>query len=482
VFPRGSVRGQPRRWQEWQKAFIREMYRCDIEGELLYRWILLGVPKKNDKSTMAATLAVHHLLGDPYQTDPWAVCAAASDRQADIVFNDAKTICDISPDLNEATLRYRWEIRPKGGAGKLERVAAAKGKLDGKDISFLDVDEFHEWLKENWDILTNGTVGRSRAQILHTTTAGYDEASICYQEYSKGLRLATGELVDPHYLFWWYGAPRTANHRSEETWRRSNPSYGVTVTRETIADQLAKKDESTFCRYFTNQWRQTLLTWLPAGEWEACNIGAFELEEGAKTAMGWDASTEHDSTGMVTAQPRTCTAGKTHVRVKAKVWERPTRPDGNPVDEWRVPMAECLAHLRDHWTRFDVSGIAYDKAFIVWEADELEATGVPMVEWPQTPMRMVPATQALYEAICTPCECGQRRLEHDGDPALARHLSNVMARSMRGGGQMLEKKQRGKKIDLAIALLMVVGLLTTGKEQKSHGIWIPGDDDEEGDD
>ena len=240
VWPRGDVIGRPVRWLPWQKRWLRELYRCDADGDLQYRWALLGVPKKNGKTLLLAALALYHLLGDPDESDPWVVCAATSDRQADIVYNDAKIMAEMSPTLNPATDRYRWEIRPKGGPGRLERVAASKGRLDGKDISFLAVDELHEWDAENWAILTNGTVGRRRAQIVQITTAGYDLETICGREYEKGLRIASGEVPNPTYFFRWYAAPEGADYRSEKVWRAANPSYGVTVTRATIADQLRK--------------------------------------------------------------------------------------------------------------------------------------------------------------------------------------------------------------------------------------------------
>ena len=44
-------------------------------------------------------------------------------------------------------------------------------------ISMLIVDELHEWLPETWAVLTNGTVGRRRAQIVQITTAGDCPAS-----------------------------------------------------------------------------------------------------------------------------------------------------------------------------------------------------------------------------------------------------------------------------------------------------------------
>ena len=121
VLPTGEQIGEPFVLMEWQKEWIRELYRAGDTGALQYRWALLGVPKGNGKSPMAAALALYHMLGDPDVRDPWVVVAAASDKQADIVFDAAKRMCEMSPALNALTVRYRWEIQVKAGPGKLER-------------------------------------------------------------------------------------------------------------------------------------------------------------------------------------------------------------------------------------------------------------------------------------------------------------------------------------------------------------------------
>src|SRR5206468_3937609 len=189
VYPSGPMIGQLFKLMTWQREFLNDLYECDENGNLTYRWALLGVPKGNGKSPLVACDALYHLLGDPHEPDPWVVCAAASDKQADIVFNACKTICELSPRLNAATNRYRWTIEKKSGSGKIERVAASNGKLDGKIISKLYMDELHEWTLENWVVLQGGAGKRRRSQVVQTTTAGFDKESVCYREYDKGLRI-----------------------------------------------------------------------------------------------------------------------------------------------------------------------------------------------------------------------------------------------------------------------------------------------------
>lgn len=460
VLPTGDHAGQPFRLMNWQRDWICELFAADAKGTLRYRWSLLGVPKGNGKSPLVAALALYHLLGDPDEDDPWVVVAAASDKQADIVFGACREMCRRSPKLAALTISYRWEIRAKSGSGKIERVACSGGKLDGKLISLLICDELHEWLEQNWIILTGGALKRKRSQIVQVTTAGFDRESRCFKEYAKGLRILSGEEVNPSYFMRWYGLPEGADYRDMALLKACNPSWGVIVHEETMRDIIANQPESQVRRYRGNQWVETEEHWLPVGAWEACN-GEATLTPKARTWVGWDASTKRDSTAIVAIQADE--AGK--VRVQQRTWSRPTLPNGHFDESWRVPVVECEKHIRSLCEEYTVDAIAFDPAFITWSADELEAGGLPMEEWPQSPQRMCPATAALYEAVV------QGKIAHGGDPLLARHMHSVKPRNMRGGGQMLEKGPQHRQIDAAIALVMAIGVMKKSEAAEVPGTW-----------
>jgi phage terminase large subunit-like protein len=89
-----------------------------------------------------------------------------------------------------------------------------------------------------------------------------------------------------------------------------------------------------------------------------------------------------------------------------------------------------------------------------------------MVEFPQTPSRMSPATAAMYTAVI------QGTLRHDGDPVLSAHIKSARVRPMRMGGEMLEKSHKGKKIDAAVALSMAIhGALAAEVEEEMTATW-----------
>ena len=75
-----------------------------------------------------------------------------------------------------------------------------------------------------------------------------------------------------------------------------------------------------------------------------------------------------------------------------------------------------------------------------------------MVEFPQSPQRMTPATQSFYEA------CMNGTVSHSGDQRLARHVGNAVLETTGGRGQRLRKESRSsnRKIDLAVAAVMAL--------------------------
>jgi phage terminase large subunit-like protein len=86
----------------------------------------------------------------------------------------------------------------------------------------------------------------------------------------------------------------------------------------------------------------------------------------------------------------------------------------------------------------------------------LEAQGLPIVEFPQSPQRMTPTTQRFYEAVLN------AGLTHSGDPRLARHIDNcVLKVDARGSRLAKDTRNSPRKIDLAVAAVMALDRAAT---------------------
>jgi phage terminase large subunit-like protein len=123
------------------------------------------------------------------------------------------------------------------------------------------------------------------------------------------------------------------------------------------------------------------------------------------------------------------------------------KPQDN--DEWRVPRGEVKDRIRQACHDYNVREIAWDEWIWADAAEELTDEGLPVVIFQQNMTRMSPATQRFYEDVVT------GRIEHDGDPRLARHLDNCQLKTdTRGSRVVKDAKNSPRKIDLGIAAIM----------------------------
>lgn len=457
----GEWVGKPFRLLDWQKRLILELFEVDADLLRIYRWALIGVPKKNGKTELAAALGLYFLIGDD-EPSPLVVCAAASEEQADLVFGAAKTMCQMSPELREITECYDKAILvPSIPGATLLRVAAAGGTNDGKNIHVVICDELHEWTGDKgekvWNVLTNGTGARRQPMVLQITTAGFDiEGTICGRQYTYGRQVKEGAVSDPRYYFHWVEAPEESDYRDPEVWRQANPSFGILVHAPFFEDQLTKKTESVFRRYFLNQWVATEEIWIPYGVWDR-GISDLEPDPTLPLYVGIDIARNVDSSALVICQQQ----GEQFV-LRADIWLNPY-PEGHSLhDDWRMNNHLVMDRCRELFAQFPRPAVEIDKevkpgpcfAFDPWrfreEADQLMGEGLAMLEFPQNDVRMVPASQSFFEAIM------KTRVAHNGDPTLKAQVQNVTAEPRARGWRMSKPKGSSRKIDAAVAAAIAV--------------------------
>ncbi len=457
MFTNGEWIGRPFRLLPWQKRLLLSLFEIDPDGLRRYRWALLGVPKKNGKTELAAALALYFLIGDG-EPSPLVVCAAASEEQADLVFGAARRMAELSPTLSRVTARFDKEILvPSIPGAKLRRVAASVGTNDGQNIHAVICDELHEWAGAKgeavWHVLTNGTGARRQPMVFQITTAGYDLETICGQQYTYGQRVNAGEVADRRYYFEWSEAPEGADHRDPKVWAAANPSYGVIVHPAFFEDQL-KKPESVFRRYFLNQWTASEESWLPPRAWLDCEA-SVGLDPSLPIYVGIDAARTHDSSAVVISQPR-----DGRIVQRAKVWDNPYQPEDARHDAWRLELAVIENYLLELFEAYPAPAAAAEKDgpkargpafyFDPWRFDRsaelLVGKGLNMQEVPQTDSRMAPACMAYYDLIAT------KVIAHDGNVTFARHIAAASRKDVSDRAWRLTKPRGSrKKIDAAIA-------------------------------
>lgn len=465
VYGEGDRFGQPVRLELFQKLFLCWAFELKPDGQRRYRRILLEVPKGNGKTPMAAWIGAYLLA---HQQSPVIPVAAASYEQAELLFGDMRTSVAESPTLRHVFEPFEHEIQVSGGPGRAYKVAAVAGTNDGQRPSAFLADEIHEWLGNKARVhlvISNGAAKRAGSLVVNTTTPGADMSSMAGKLHTYGLKVNSGEVVDEEFLFVCWGCPEDRYDLDDPAGldaaiRDANPAADLFLSVPDVAARYHQIPRYEFVRYHLGVWTTVAERWLPHGTFEACEADT-RIDDGAEVVLGFDGSFNNDSTALVV-----CTVPEVdeppHFDV-VECWERPERAG----EEWRVPILDVEDAIRAACRQWQVREIVCDPARWARTYQVLEAEGLPVVEFPQSPQRMTPATQRMYEAIVN------QQVTHSGDPRLARHFNNCALRPT-SRGPMLSKdtKDSPRKIDLAVASVMALHRACAPAEEEAPEPWV----------
>jgi phage terminase large subunit-like protein len=127
-------------------------------------------------------------------------------------------------------------------------------------------------------------------------------------------------------------------------------------------------------------------------------------------------------------------------------WEK---PEGTAGEGWKVDILDVEDAIKAACRRWKVREVAFDPFRWQRTMQALEADGLPVTEYPQTAMRLAPATSGFYQAVL------DVQLTHSGDPRLKRHMDNATLRTdARGSRISKETRYSARRIDLAICAVM----------------------------
>jgi phage terminase large subunit-like protein len=393
--------GKPFRLRAFQREFLTELFR-QVRGRRVYTRALWGLPRKNGKSEIAAAVGTKMLVAD--RTYGAEVISVAGDRaQARIVFDSAKRMVEFSPRLS-ATLRIFRDAIEDPGTDSVWRVMSADAPLKhGLRPSAVIFDEVHvQPNRELWDVLESGFGARTEPLLLGISTAGYDRASLLGDLVREG-----EEGKDRRFLFRWVGLPQDseADYRSPATWKLANPALACRqpfLVQDRLADMARRLPENQFRRLHLNQWTTGRDVAFPEGTWAEA-AAAREVPDGTDCVIAFVAARRRDTVAIVG-----CTVEDPHA-FPIRIWEEAERVDSHDVAEV----------LRTVWGRLNVSEFLVSEADWQWVLLQLAEEGLPITKVPRSPQRLALQWSQFYDAVI------ERRVTHDGDRTLARHVSNL---------------------------------------------------------
>jgi phage terminase large subunit-like protein len=457
--------GEPLQFRFWQRELLRHIFALKEDDTFLHRFFLVGIARKNGKTAMAATLPLYFgLFGD----HGGEIYSAAADRdQAKLVMSHAKRALELSPQIGEHARIFRDAIEFRKTGTVYRALSSEAFTKEGLSATLVIADELAAWpTRELFDVLSLSMGARRSPMMIAITTAGQrvdstGQDSIAYTLYQLAKRRISGENDDPTLGMAWWEAGEDA-YNEEAQWVEANPGLSSAPAILAIDDLRSAKQRTPEAEFKTkrlNMWTASGSAFLPAGTWDACATAGLELTNHDDIVLAFDGSFSNDSTAIMG-----CRISDGALFVLGH-WEKPIDSDLS----WRVPVAEVEARMEQLCKMYSVREIVCDPFRWQRSMQEWEARGLPVIEFPQTPARMVPATAALYDAVVN------KRLKHTGDPRLTRHAANATPYTTRQGTMLRKGKDSQKKIDLIVAAIMAYGRATTLANQpikKSIGAFI----------
>ena len=408
--------------EPFQREIVQEVFSPRREALVL-------LPRGCGKSTLMGAVALWHLLTTPRAA---VYVAAASRDQAAVLFDIARGMAVAHPDIERRITVTRRELRSKDGFVKV--ISSDAPKQHGLIPSLCLVDELHAHPDDDLYLaLATAMMKRPGAKLVTISTAGTGADTPLGRLRARALALPsvkrTGALTRAQganmgMLEW--SVPDDAPVDDLALAKQANPASWI--TEQGLAEQAEAVPEIAYRRFHLNQWVAKIGSWLPAGAWQSC-AGSPEFEDGERVWVGVDVGGSRADSAVV--------------------WVNEQLHVGVEVFTGEDAVTDVAAYVPELAERYTIAEAVFDPWRAGQMAREWEQRGIPAVVFPQHDARMIPASQALYDAVV------EQRIVHPNDPRLNRHVAAAVARHTRRGWR-IDKAERSENIDAVIALCMAV--------------------------
>lgn len=473
-----ASRGELIRLEGWQVFVLTTAFGwVDAEGMRRFRRVYVEVPRGNGKSALSSTLGLYMLAMDG-EAGAEIYSAATTRDQARIVFRDAQAM---ACKMKRWCGRYGVEVTAHAivqqeSHSAFKALSAEGHTLDGLNVHLAIIDELHAHKTPDvHDVLETGLGKRPQSMLWVITTAGANKFGICYEVRDFVLKVlngtVTGEAAEALFGIV-YTVDEGDDPYSEETLRKANPNWGVSVDPRMVRQTAAKaRDQATSrANYLTkhlNIWVDANAALYDTEKWRACedktlNEDDFTADE---CVVGLDLASKVDFAAKVNLYRR-------HVEGAWHYYVFPTlylplaviEDDRHPMYRgWAADKhitttpgeVTDFAGIEDD-IRLDVPGrnlraIAIDD----WQAEylmqNLRRDGYPAEDYRLTVQTMSEPTKELDALM----RLG--RIHHPGNAVLNWMIGNVVGHPDNKENVYPRKEMAANKIDGAIALIMALG-------------------------
>ena len=274
IVPTGLRRGQKFEIEDWQMAFLRDLFAPDT------REAGLSVARKNGKSGIIAVVCLGFLAG-PFNFDGWrGLVGSLTANLSGELLKQIEQISEASGLTNVEILKTPKPGVARGRYGsELTFLSAdkASGHASGADLALIDEGGLlQENKRELWDAFYSSTSGRD-GKFASISIQGDGPM------FAEMRDRANGKTVKFHE----FAAGADDDMESEETWRKANPGLGTIKSLDYMRD-AADRAISTPAALPSFMAHDLNLPQSPSAEmictvtdWQKCLVGELPEKKGA---------------------------------------------------------------------------------------------------------------------------------------------------------------------------------------------------------
>jgi phage terminase large subunit-like protein len=469
----GGLAGKPLNPDPWQIAYLI----CPVFGWVhqndagdwvrVVRELYADIPRKNGKSTTCGGIGLY-LTGADDEPGAQVLAAATTTEQAGYVFEPVKQLAGSSTALKKHFKSLAKKVVHRKSGSYFKVVSSVAEALHGANVHGAVIDELH--IHESPDLveaIETGVGSRRQPLIVIITTADTGKQGTIYARKRKRVEnLANRTLTFPGTYGVVWAAEEKDDPFAEATWKKANPGYGISPTREFLMGQAQKaKDDpvelASFLRLHLGIRTKQTTKYIPMDIWDRnasmvlehrlkdreCYGGLDLASTSDICALAWDFPDDdggHDVIWRLWMPERAFGDLEKRTAGEARVWRDRgflTVTPGEVAD-----YAYIRKTINKDRETFDVRDIAYDR----WNSSQLVVDlmgdDVEMVQMGQGFVSMSPPLKQLKHLLLEGTE-EKPKYRHGGNPVLRWMVDNLAVAKDAAGNVKPDKEKSGDKID-----------------------------------